>query len=105
MDQFQAFLSERFGDSIENAYIQPPAGMQMSYPCLTIERDRGETSFADNQVWRHQKRYLVTAISEDPDSLLYDQLAALPRSHHERSFSADNLTHDVFTIFFEEETE
>lgn len=81
-------------------YIQPPAGMDMVYPCITISRDTGDTAFADNQVHRHQKRYQLTAIDEDPVSPLYDLLASLPRSTHNRSFPADNLNHDVFTILF-----
>ena len=81
-------------------YIQPPAGMQMEYPCIAIERDTGETAFADNNVHRHQKRYQLTAIDEEPVSPLYDVLASLPRARHDRSFPADNLNHDVFTMFF-----
>ncbi len=74
--------------------------MQMEYPCVTITRTQGDTKFADNEVHRHQQRYLLTAIALDPDSGLYEQLAALPRSVHDRSFPADNLNHDVFTIIF-----
>ena len=100
MDELQSFLSEFFGDSVKKVYIQPPAGMQMVYPCITIKRDTGHTAFADNEVHRHQQRFLLTAIAEDPDSGLYEQLASLPRCVHDRSFPADNLNHDVFTIFF-----
>lgn len=103
MDQLRTYLDDIFGSLVSNIYIQPPAGMQMGYPCILIHRDPGNTAFADNKVHRHQKRYQLTAVAEDPDSGLYDLLAALPRSRHERSFAADNLNHDVFTIFFEEE--
>lgn len=105
MDQLQSFLSERFGAAVKKVYTKPPASMQMEYPCVLISRSKGDTAFADNNPYRHQPRYLLTAISSDPDSGLYKLLAALPRSTHERSFPADNLNHDVFTIFFEEETE
>lgn len=100
MDQLQTFLIEKFGTLVKKVYIQPPAGMEMVYPCLTIARDPGSTAFADNQVHRHQKRYLVTGIARDPESGLYEILENLPRSRHDRSFQADNLNHDVFTIFF-----
>lgn len=102
MDQLREFLMERFADEVEEVYIQPPTGTQMKYPCITITRDPGNTLFADNNPYRHQKRYLLTGIKDDPNGL-YDLLAALPRSRHERSFPAENLTHDVFSIFFEEE--
>lgn len=108
MDQLLSYLDQIFSDLVEGEtieakpelYIQPPAGMQMSYPCIVINRGTGETSFADNQVHRHQKRYELTAIDEDPEGPWYDVLASLPRSRHDRSFPADNLNHDVFTLFF-----
>lgn len=103
MDQLQQMLTEYLGDAVQKVYIQPPAGMQMVFPCVTITRSPGNTKFADNLPYRHQKRYLLTAIADDPDSGLYELLVKLPRCIHDRSFPADNLNHDVFTIFFEEE--
>jgi len=99
MDQLRTYLLEQLGDSVEEVYIQPPSGKEMKYPCVTISRDTGVTEFADNEVYRHQERYLITGIKDDPDGL-YDLLKKLPRSRHERSYPADNLTHDVFSIFF-----
>lgn len=108
MDQLLSFLDETLDILIDEEvieekpklYIQPPAGMHMEYPCITISRETGDTVFADNEVHRHQKRYQLTGIDEDPNSWLYDFLAALPRARHDRSFPADNLNHDVFTLFF-----
>lgn len=74
----------------------------MEYPCILITRAQGNTAFADNSPYRHQPRYTLTGISYD-QTVLYKKLVDLPRSTHERSFPADNLNHDVFTIFFEEE--
>lgn len=100
MDQLLQYLNGIFGSSIKKVYIQPPAGMVMEFPCITISRAAGDTKFADNQPYRHRKRYTLTGIALDPDSGLYELLAALPTSRHERSFPADNLNHDVFTIIF-----
>lgn len=99
MDQLREFLIEFFGDAVKKVYIQPPTGKQMEYPCITITRDPGSTSFADNKAYRHQERYRLTGIKDDPEGL-YDLLKELPRSRHERSYPAENLTHDVFSIFF-----
>lgn len=108
MDQLRLFLDEIFEALADEEtipakptlYIQEPSSDAMSYPCILIRRGTGETSFADNIVHRHQKRYQLTAIDDDPEGPWYDILAALPRSTHDRSFPADNLTHDVFTMFF-----
>lgn len=104
MDQLQQFLSTYLGDSVKHVYTKPPANNGMEYPCVLIARAQGNTAFADNSPYRHQTRFTLTGMSLDPtSSVLYKLLAALPRSTHERSFPADNLNHDVFTIFFEEE--
>lgn len=100
MDQLRTFLSEQLGEAVKQVYIKPPASKGMEYPCVLITRAQGNTAFADNNPYRHQKRYLLTGISSDPDSGLYDLLESLPRCIHDRSFPADNLNHDVFTIFF-----
>lgn len=103
MELLREYLVDTFGSAVEDVYIQPPDGALMKYPCVSIERATGTTSHADNKVYRHQKAYVLTGIARDTDSPLYDILAALPRSRHDRSFAADNLMHDVFTIFFKEE--
>lgn len=102
MDQLLTYLENilEAEDIAATVYIQEPSGMQMTYPCILIRRETGDTKFADNSPFRHQKRYQLTAIDEDPESLLYDLLASLPRARHDRSFPAENLNHDVFTLFF-----
>ena len=113
MDQLLAWLDSKFQELVDQdileekpkVYIQPPTGKLMEFPCVTITRATGNTLFADNNPYRHQPRYLLTAINEDPVSPLYKVLASLPRCIHDRSFPAENLNHDVFTIFFEEEAE
>ena len=83
-----------------NVYFQPPANIIMEYPCIVYKRDSAETEFADNSLYCHTKRYQVTVIDRDPDSPIPDEVAALPMTRFERFFTADNLNHDVFNIFF-----
>jgi hypothetical protein len=42
----------------------------------------------------------VTVIDRNPDSDLRLKVAYLPTSRFSRFFVADNLNHDVFTLFF-----
>jgi hypothetical protein len=81
-------------------YFQPPENHQMEYPCIVYERDSEDTLFADNVPFRRTKRYSVTVIDRDPDSAIPDKVASLPMSSFDRHFTADDLNHDVFTIFF-----
>lgn len=81
-------------------YFQPPNGMQMTYPCIVYKRDFASTEFADNNPYRNTKRYQVTVIDRDADSAIPDKVAKLPMCTYNRFFTADNLNHDVFNIFF-----
>jgi hypothetical protein len=83
-----------------NVYFQPPANVVMQYPCIVYNRDQAETEFADNFPYRRTKRYQVTIIDQDPDSVIPDKVAELPMCLFERHFTADNLHHDVFNIYF-----
>jgi len=83
-----------------NVYFQPPANVEMQYPCIVYARDTTVTKFADNNPYRYTKRYMVTVIDRDPDSLIPDKVAALPMCIFNRFFPADNLNHDVFNLYF-----
>lgn len=84
----------------EHVYFQPPTNIQLLYPCIIYERDSAISAFANNENYRYVKRYMVTVIDRDPDSDLPDQLAALPLCTFNRHFTADDLNHDVFNLFF-----
>lgn len=83
-----------------NVYFQPPANVQMKYPAIVYARDYAQTSFADNSPYRFTKRYSVTYISRDPDSVVVDKIAMLPRCVYVRYYAADNLNHDIFNLYF-----
>lgn len=83
-----------------NVYFQPDENTTMAYPCIVYKRDRAHTAHADNSPYRYLKRYQVTVIDPDPDSGIPDKVAALPSCSHERFYTAGNLNHDVFNLFF-----
>ena len=95
---FQSLLEDILG--VGNVYFQPPANVQMQYPCIVYKRDNIDTQFAGNNPYRHTKKYQVTIIDRNPDSLIPDKVADLPMCTHNRFFTADNLNHDVFNIYF-----
>lgn len=93
-------LQTLFESFVDDVYFQPPANVQMMYPCIVYQRDHADTKFAGNAPYRYTKRYQVTVIDRDPDSLIPDKVAALPLCTYNRFFVADNLNHDVFSLFF-----
>lgn len=83
-----------------NAYFQPPESVKMNYPAIVYALDNIENTYADDGVYLSSRRYAVTVIDKDPDSLLIGKVAALPTCRYNRHYEKDNLNHDVFTLFF-----
>lgn len=93
-------VTEEEPDKKLKAYFQPPANVQMEYPCIVYLRDTRRTDYAGNAPYKDHKRYQVTVIDEDPDSEIPDKVAALPLCSFDRFFVAENLNHDVYSLYF-----
>lgn len=96
--ELQELLENLLGS--RNVYFQPPTGFQMAYDCIVYSRSHISTSFANNQPYMLNDRYLVTVIYRDPDSDLPKKIALLPQCAHDRHYTRDNLNHDTFTLYF-----
>lgn len=96
--QLQELLESILGS--RNVYFQPPTNVQMSYPCIVYKRDYMDTKFAGNKPYSQTKRYLVTVIDRDPDSLIPDKISSLPMCTFDRHYTADNLNHDSYSLYF-----
>lgn len=81
-------------------YFQPPTNIQLTYPCIIYKWDRAKTKFADNKNYRLAKGYQITIIDANPDSEIPDKIAALPMCLFDRFYTADNLNHFVYNLFF-----
>lgn len=95
-------LQQKLEDILEvrNVYFQPPNNVQMGYPAIVYKRDYEKTHFANDRPYKDTKRYLVTVIDRDPDSLIPDKVKALPMCTFSRHFTADNLNHDIYNLYF-----
>lgn len=93
-------LHEILKEITPKVYFQPPNSTKMEYPCIRYERDAVDTQYADNKPHRSDTRYMVTVIDRDPDSEIPGKVAALPLSSFNRFYTADNLNHDVYNVFF-----
>lgn len=96
--ELQALLVSILGSN--NVYFQPPPSLQMQYPCIVYHRDNLHTRFADDKPYMLKRRYLVKVISKDPDNTINDRIAELPMCNYDRFYTADNLNHDVYRLFF-----
>lgn len=84
----------------ENVYFQPPTNIQLEYPCIIYKRDFADTKFADDNPYSHTKRYAITVIDQDPDSEIPGKVAAMPMSLFNRFYTADELNHDVYNVYY-----
>ncbi len=91
-------LSEIVGE--DRCYFEPPASVQMKYPCIRYEYSNDQDTFADNRNYFHSRRYTVTVIDYSPDSKIPDKLRELTYCSSDRNYAIDGLSHYVFTLFY-----
>lgn len=84
----------------DKVYHQPPASVKMVYPCIIYRRSRVDTKRANDTVYNNTIGYTVTVIDPDPDSLIPGKILTLPLCSFDRHFTADNLNHDVFNLYY-----
>lgn len=96
--ELQELLEKLLGS--ENVYFQPPANMKMQYDCIRYSRIKIKPDYADNIPYNLHDCYQVIAIYKDPDSDLPHKIAMLPMCSHNSHYTADNLNHDVFTLYY-----
>lgn len=84
-----------------NVYFEPPATIQMKYPCIIYSVDRVKTFRADNDAYINNRAYQVISVTTNPDTdIVEDMLDSFKHCYFERRYKSDGLIHDVFTIYF-----
>jgi len=81
-------------------YFQPPESVKIQHPCIIYERISADAKFADNIHYKYQLRYKVTVVDKNPDSEIPGQVAMLPLCSFERHYTAANLHHDVYNLYY-----
>ena len=94
----QEKLEEVLGSS--NVYYQPPASVKMEYPAIRYSRKNIDEKSADNAAYKLTNCYEIIVIDRKPDNKVIEKLLALPMCSYDRSYKADNLNHDVLTLYY-----
>ena len=84
----------------DHVYFQPPEGFKMVYPCIVYELESDHILHADDDIYRRKKRYSVTVIDENPDSVIPDLVGDMFKSRMNNHFISDNLHHFVYSIIY-----
>lgn len=96
-NEFHEFLKLQITPTV---YFQPPSNKAMTYPCIIYNVDDVSTQYADNLPHRRDTRYLVTVVDRDPDSEIAQKISLLPLCSFSRFYTADNLNHFVYNLYF-----
>ena len=82
-------------------YFQPPASVQMKYPCIRYSKAAPDIKRANDRIYKNTSRYEVTVIDSDPDSGIPDKVFNhFPMCSWDRAYTADNLNHTVLTLYY-----
>lgn len=83
----------------KNVYFQPPASVKMEYPCIRYRYADIDSTFANNRPYITRPRFEVIYISRTMDEEMLEKLSSFPKCLCDRSYTAENLYHTVFTIY------
>lgn len=95
-------LNEKLKEILGSGYIyfQPPESVKMVYPCIVYSLDNIDTKYAGDKPYVNTKRYIITIIDKDPDSKIPGKMLFLPMCRFNRNYTANNLNHWVFNLYF-----
>lgn len=96
--ELQEFLEILKGDS--HVYFQPPASVRMEYPAIVYKLSDIDNTHANNSVYLQDTAYQLIYITKNPDDVMVKTLSKLPFCNFDRHYTADNLNHYSYTLFY-----
>lgn len=84
----------------KNVYYDAPESIKMEYPAIKYSKSDIEAKYANNNSYLLDSRYEIIVIDPKPDNAVIDRLLKLPMCSFDRHYKADNLNHDVLTLYF-----
>ena len=96
--ELHSVFQELLGSS--NVYYQPPESIKMQYDAIRYSKKTINSKYANNRKYSMTDCYEVIVISRLPDNPVIKKLLSLPYCSYDRHYIADNLHHDVLTIYW-----
>ena len=95
-------LQNKFEELLEsrNVYYDPPATVKMQYDAIRYSKQKPDVRYANDKRYKKMNCYEVIVISKRPDHPVIDKILELPYTSWDRHYTADNLHHDVITIYY-----
>lgn len=90
-------LVELLGNN--HVYYQPPESLKMEYPGIRYSKSTIDSKNADNSKYINHDSYEIIVIDKRPDNPVIKEILNLPYTSFDRHYTANNLNHDVITIY------
>ena len=88
---------EKFYD---NVYFQPPANIQLEYPCVIYNKSDMNDIYGNDGVYIDFQQYKIIVIERDPDSNIPKTMKnSLEHCRITGYYTVDNLHHTTLTIY------
>ena len=85
----------------KNVYFQSPASVNMQYDAIRYELSDKDLKRANNGIYKMTNQYSGVIITRDPDTAIPDKLLKhFKMCSFGRPYTADNLNHYPFTIYY-----
>ena len=97
-EQLHAMLEGALGSP--NVYYQPPINVEMKYPAIRYSLKSVDKMRANNAAYKMTRSYEVIVISKSPDCAAIEKILEWQHTRDDRHYVADNLHHDVITIYY-----
>lgn len=96
--ELQSKLEELLGS--RQVFSKPPESRKIEYPAIMYSLKNIRRTFANNGTYYKMNCYEIIVIGKKQNTEIMDKLLELPYCSYDRSYKADNLVHDVFTLFY-----
>lgn len=83
-----------------NVYFQPPASLQMQFPCILYSLAKIKVEHGDNSGYHRRDCYTIIYVDRNPDSEIPDKIGNLELSSFDRFYTSDNFNNFVYTLYF-----
>lgn len=84
----------------DHVYYQTPESKKMEYPAIRYSKKNIKSMYANNITYSMMDCYEIIVIARTPDHPVIKKLLSLSHSSYDRHYVADNLNHDVCTLYF-----
>ena len=96
--ELHSLLEEMLGS--KNVYYKPPESTKMQYDAIRYNKKNIVSTYANDAKYSMRDCYEIIVISRRPDHPVIKKLLTLPYCSYDRHYVADNLNHDVLTIYY-----